>query len=100
MLCAKAGFLAPKDFMSKDLRQPIIVDFLLGSVLYPFYHTIHYEEVEKLGSKWSTSTNHFSTDFCTKGLQFLTEMSKLPENLKKMHLKSEKYTSPFVVLGT
>ena len=29
-------------------------------------HWMHYAEVDKLGSKWSTLTNHFSTDFCTE----------------------------------
>ena len=40
-------------------------------------------EVEKLGSKWATKINHFSTDFCTKDTTFLTELSELPKNLNK-----------------
>ena len=41
-------------------------------------------EVEKLGLKWSTLTSHFSAHFCTKGAKFLTGMSELPKNLKKI----------------
>ena len=44
---------------------------------------MHYAEVEKLDSKWSTLNNYFSTDFCAKHTRFLTKMSELPKNLKK-----------------
>ena len=51
--------------------------------------SMHYREVKKLVSKWPTLLNYFSTDFCTKDAQFLTELSKLPKNLKKEKRKIE-----------
>ena len=41
-----------------------------------------YEEVDKLGSNYSTLKNNFSTDVCTKDAKFLTELSKFPKNVK------------------
>ena len=46
--------------------------------------TMHYAEVEKLGLKWLTLTTRFSAHFCTEGAKYLTGMSKLPKNLKKI----------------
>ena len=52
---------------------------------YPYVmQSMHYAEVEKFGLKWSTLTSHFSAHFCTKGAKFLTGMSELPKNLKKI----------------
>ena len=48
---------------------------------------MHYAEVEKFGLKWSTLTSHFSAHCCTKGAKFLTGMSELPKNKKKLKLK-------------
>ena len=54
-------------------------------------YALHYAEVEKLGLKWSTLRSHFFAHFCNKGAKFLTEMSELPKNLKKVKkLKIEK----------
>ena len=44
----------------------------------------HYAEVEKLGLKWLTLTTRFSAHFCTEVAKYLTGMSKLPKNLKKI----------------
>ena len=49
---------------------------------------VHYAEVDKFGLKWSTLTSHFSAHFCTKGAKFLTGMSELPKNLKKLTIEN------------
>ena len=50
----------------------------------PLPQTLHYPEVEKMGSKWSTLTSHFSAHFCTWGAKFLTELSEDSNNLKEL----------------
>ena len=59
---------------------------IVPSLFLPLWNrpTLHYAEVEKLGLKWSTLTSHFSAHFYTKGAKFLTGMSELPKNLKKI----------------
>ena len=49
---------------------------------------MHYAEVEKLGSKWSTLNNNFSTNFQPKWAKFSMMMYKHP-NIWKSNLFSK-----------